>query len=82
MSDSKKAARDQAAFGTNISASNAKALDAKGKESAGKRGKSFEPNQVKPPNAEDEDRMRNAAKRSVEHVTETIADSYRNSSSS
>jgi len=59
----------QVAFGSNVSASNAKALDAKGKESAGKRGKSFEPNQVKLSNAEDEDGMRNAAKRSVEHVT-------------
>lgn len=85
MSDSKKAARDQTAYQLDVSASSAKTLKKQGEESAKKRGKSFEPRQLRLPNPEEENRMHSAAEESLEkrkHVTENIANSYRNSSSS
>jgi hypothetical protein len=83
MSDSKKAARDQTAYQLDISASSAESLKKQGDESAKKRGKSFEPKELRLPNPEEENRMHNAAEESLErrkHVTENIAKSYRSSS--
>ncbi|KAJ5121686.1 uncharacterized protein N7515_009647 [Penicillium bovifimosum] len=85
MSDPKKAARDQTAYQLNLAASSAQSLKIQGEESARKRGKSFEPQQIRIPNPEEEKRMNNAAEESLEkrnHVTENIAKSYRESSSS
>lgn len=56
-----------------------------GDDSAKKRGKSFEPKELKLPNPEEENRMGSAAEESQErrkHAIENIANSYWNSISS
>ena len=85
MSDSSKAARDQTAYQLDISASSASTLKKQGEDSAKKRGKTFEPRELKLPNPEEENRMGSAGEESQErrkHATENVANSYRNSSSS
>lgn len=84
MSDSKQAARDQTAHQLNIRKADADALKKQGDDSAKRRGKSFEPSQLKFPSPGEETRIHDAGEESRErrkHVTENIADSYRNSSS-
>lgn len=84
MSNPTKDARDQTAYQLDISASSASTLKKQGDDSAKKRGKSFEPKELKLPNSEEENRMGSAAEESQErrkHATENIANSYRNSTS-
>ncbi|GIK06111.1 hypothetical protein Aspvir_001754 [Aspergillus viridinutans] len=84
MSDSKQAARDQTAYQLNIPASTADALKEQGEDSAKRRGKTFGPTELRFPNPKEENSMHNAGEESLnrrKHVTENIANSYRNSSS-
>lgn len=84
MSDSKQAARDQTAHQLNIRKADADALKKQGDDSAKRRGKSFEPSQLKFPSPGEENSIHDAGEESLnrrKHVTENIANSYRNSSS-
>lgn len=84
MSDSKQAARDQTAHQLNIPAHAANQLKQQGDDSAGRRGKSFEPTELRFPGPQEENNMHKAGDASLnrrKHVTETVANSYRNSSS-
>lgn len=84
MSDSKQTARDQTAYQLDIPAASANALQQQGEDSAKRRGKSFEPTELKFPNPKEENTMHKAGEESLErrkHVTENIANSYRSSSS-
>lgn len=84
MSDSRQAARDQTAHQLDIPAPSADALKKQGEDSANRRGKSFEPTELRFPNPKEENSMHQAGEESLErrkHVTENIANSYRSSSS-
>ena len=84
MSDSKEAARSQTAYQLNLPAASANALKEQGEDSAKRRGKSFEPTELRFPNPKEENSMHQAGEESLQrrrHVTENIASSYRSSSS-
>ncbi|RAH50281.1 uncharacterized protein BO95DRAFT_459322 [Aspergillus brunneoviolaceus CBS 621.78] len=60
MSDSKQAARDQTAYQLNLSATAANTLQKQGEDSAKRRGKTFEPQELRFPNPNEENSMHQA----------------------
>lgn len=80
--DQKSGSAKQTEFQLGISKSNATALETQGRASAERRGVSYGAASYKLPNATEETQMTSAAEGSVEkreHVTESIAKSYRSS---
>lgn len=81
-SDDKKAGRDEAAFRLDLSASQAEFMMNKGNSSGKKRGVSYEPSSMRIPNPREEEQLTESTKLANErrkHVTEKIADHYRES---
>ncbi|GKZ58480.1 hypothetical protein AnigIFM60653_010924 [Aspergillus niger] len=78
----KNAGRDEAAYRLNLGESQAEALRKQGVRSGEKRGKSYEPSSLRLPNPHEEDQLEKAATASNQkrtHVTEKIANQYRDS---
>ncbi|XRM44771.1 hypothetical protein ABZX51_007882 [Aspergillus tubingensis] len=81
-SGGQNAGRDEAAFRLNFSASQAEFMMDKGNSSGKKRGVSYEPSSMRLPNPREEEQLTQstaAANERRKHVTETIADHYRES---
>lgn len=81
-SGDKNAGRDEAAFRLNLSASQAEFMMNKGNSSGKKRGVSYEPSSMRIPNPREEEQLTESTKLANErrkHVTEKIADHYRES---
>ncbi|KAG8415469.1 hypothetical protein J3458_009312 [Metarhizium acridum] len=75
--------RQQAQFQLGISASNAKTLTDQGTASGSRRGKTYGPDSYRLATTAEESQLKKTAEASVEkrqHVTDSIADSYRKTS--